>query len=63
MFTDRHYREFDEKSKKVLKVYKKYLKINLSRPEKLKVEALINRLITLRASINNKAENNDISMK
>lgn len=63
LFTDRHYREFDEKSKKVLKVYKKYLKINLSRPEKLKVEALINRLITLRASINNKAENNDISVK
>ena len=63
LYSDKDYEIFDEKSKKVIKIFKKYLKITRTHGEKIQIEALINRLVTLRASVNNVMKNNDISVK
>lgn len=63
LFTDKHFREFIERSEKVKKVLKKTLKTNINHPQRFQIEALINRVVTLRARINNFVKNNDISVK
>lgn len=63
LFTDRHYQKFNEKCAKVKRIFQKYLKLNISFSEKCKIEALYNRLVTLKARVNNTARNNDISVK
>ena len=45
--TDIHFREFDEKYRKVAKLIKKRIKQNIKHSEKIKIDCIYNKLTTL----------------
>lgn len=62
LYNDNDYQQFNERCKKILKLYKKSLKSENKWQIKNQIEALTNRVLTLRSEINNIAKNNDISI-
>lgn len=63
LYTDIHFREFGEKYRAVIKLIRKRTKQNIKHSEKIKIEAIYNKLITLKARVDNVEKNNDISVK